>query len=93
MGEARVLLNATAHAPMAYRKFPPEAEPPWPGGWPSGDLEVGSAWSYSARKAQEDGGGKEIQQRQACAGMCIQALRGAEAPQRQDLGWGMGGLL
>lgn len=25
--------------------------------------------------------------------MCIQALRGAEAPQRQDLGWGMGGLL
>lgn len=52
MAEARVLLNTTAHAPKAYRKFPPEAEPPRPGGWPSGDLEVGSAWSYSARKAQ-----------------------------------------
>ena len=47
-----MLLNTIAHTPTAYRKFPPEAEPPRPGGWPLGDLEVGSAWSDGARKAQ-----------------------------------------
>lgn len=85
-GRGQGLLNATAHTPTAYRKFPPEAEPPRPRGWPMGDLDGGSGWSDSARKDQEDGGGKEIQQRRACAGTCIQGLRGAEARQGQDLG-------
>ena len=30
-----MLLNTIAHTPTAYRKFPPEAEPPRPGGWPT----------------------------------------------------------
>ena len=96
-GGGQGLLNPTAHTPMAYRKFPPEAEPPRPRGWPLGDLDGGSGWSDSARKTQEDGGGKKIQQRWACAGTCIQGLRGAEARQGQAVvrggGRGRGGLL